>query len=222
MYRYIFFDLDGTLTDSREGIINGLRYAFETMGMEPPPEAQLLHFIGPPLEESFRNRTTLSPEERDRAIDLFRGWYNPIAHRENREAPGAAELLQRLKEQGLVLALASSKPEALCRAICDRFGFTPALAVLAGSPPERDTNKAGVIRIAMERLGLTEEDRHQILMVGDRKYDVWGAAECGIDCVGVEFFGYNEPGELEAAGAVAVVHTMEELERWILSRALES
>ena len=91
------------------------------------------------------------------------------------------------------------------------------MAVITGSAPGADWKKADVIRETMRRLGLAEEERAHILMVGDRKYDVLGAAECGLGCVGVEFFGYAEPGELAEAGAVAVVSTAEELEQFILS-----
>ena len=111
----------------------------------------------------------------------------------------------------------SSKPEKMCVPICDKFGFTPALDAVVGSPPTGDWEKADVIRETMRRLGLTEAQRPEILMVGDRKFDVLGAKACGIDCAGVEFFGYAAPGELAEAGAAAVVSTPEELERFILS-----
>ena len=127
------------------------------------------------------------------------------------------QLLERMKDKGDTLALASSKPEELCVSICARFGFTPSLAAVTGSPAGADWGKADVIREAMRRLGLTDADKPAILMVGDRKYDVLGAAECGIACVGVEFFGYAAPGELAEAGAAAVVQTPEELEDYILN-----
>ena len=91
------------------------------------------------------------------------------------------------------------------------------METITGSPPVGDWEKTDVIRETMRRLGLSETDKGAILMVGDRKFDVLGARECGIDCVGVEFFGYAAPGELEEAGAVAVVRTAEELEQFILS-----
>jgi phosphoglycolate phosphatase len=135
---------------------------------------------------------------------------------ENAAAPGMADACAELARRGLVLALASSKPEDMCRDICRKYGFAPSLQVITGSPPDGDWEKADVIRETMRRLNLTQAQRPQILMVGDRKYDVAGAAECGIDCVGVEFFGYAAPGELERAGAVAVVRTARELEAFIL------
>ncbi len=217
MYRYIFFDLDGTLTDSKEGILNCLRYALEKMEEPIPPESTLIQFIGPPLQDSFARFCGFDEEQAVRGMKLFRERYGPIGKFENAAAPGMAELCGRLKERGYVLALASSKPEEMCVPICQKFGFAPSMAVITGGPPIGDWSKADVIRETMRRMGLTEADKPAILMVGDRKFDVLGAKECGIDCVGVEFFGYAAPGELAEAGAVAVVSTAEELERFILA-----
>ena len=113
------------------------------------------------------------------------------------------------------MALASSKPENLCVDICRHFGYTPSFSAVTGSPLHGDHSKADIIRETIRRLGLTDAEKPQILMVGDRKYDVAGAKECGIDCVGVEFFGYAAPGELAEAGAVAVVRSAAELEEFI-------
>ena len=218
MYHYIFFDLDGTLTDSKEGILNCLRYAIEKMGRPVPPEETLLKFIGPPLQDSYMEYCGFTEEEAIEGIRLFRERYAPIGKFENAAAPGMPELCARLKAQGFVLALSSSKPEEMCLPICEKFGFTPSMTVITGSPPVGDWSKADVIRETMRRLGLTEADKSSILMVGDRKFDVLGAKECGIDCVGVEFFGYAAPGELAEAGAVAVVRTPEELEAFLTAR----
>ena len=217
MYHYIFFDLDGTLTDSKEGILNCLRYAFEKLGEPVPPESTLIKFIGPPLQDSFMRFCGFDMEKAIRGIELFRERYAPIGKFENAAAPGMADLCARLKERGYVLALASSKPESMCIPICEKFGFAPYLTVMAGSPPGDDWKKEDVIRDACRRLGLTDADKPSILMVGDRKFDVLGARACGIDCAGVEFFGYALPGELAGAGAAAVAQTAEELEQFILT-----
>ena len=217
MYRYIFFDLDGTLTDSKEGIFNCVRYALEKMGEPIPTEEILKKFIGPPLHDSYERYCGFSRERALLGVRLFRERYTAIGKFENAAAPGMVELCCRLKEQGYVLALASSKPEAMCEAICEKFGFAPFLTTIAGSPPTGDDwEKADVIRETMRRLSLTDAEREAILMVGDRKFDVLGAKECGIDCAGVEFFGYAAPGELTEAGAVTVVQTAEALETFIL------
>ena len=150
MYHYIFFDLDGTLTDSKEGILNSLRYAFDKLGEPVPPESTLIKFIGPPLQDSFAGFCGFSAERAAEAIAAFRERYEPIGKFENMAAPGMADLCARLKARGYVLALASSKPESLCVPICERFGFTPSLAVVTGSPPVGDWTKADVIRENLE------------------------------------------------------------------------
>ena len=217
MYHYIFFDLDGTLTDSKEGILNCLRYAFEKLGEPTPPDSTLIKFIGPPLQDSFMRFCGFDEAKAIRGIETFRERYAPIGKFENAAAPGMAELCARLKKQGYVLALASSKPEEMCVPICEKFGFAPSMETITGSPPVGDWEKTDVIRETMRRLGLSEADKSAILMVGDRKFDVLGARECGIDCVGVEFFGYAAPGELAEAGAAAVVKDAAGLEQFIRS-----
>lgn len=214
MYQYIFFDLDGTLTDSKEGVLNCLEYAIGALGAPVPARPELLKFIGPPLQNSFVEFCGFSQDAAQEALRLFQERYVAAGQYENRPLPGGAEMLARLRSRGRVLALASSKAESQCVSICRRFGFAPYLAAIAGSCGKRDQTKADVLREAMARLGL--EDPSRGLMVGDRKYDVAGARACGLDCVGVEFFGYAPPGELEAAGAVAVARSAAELESFIL------
>lgn len=215
MYQYVFFDLDGTLTDSKEGVLECVRYAIKALGRPVPEAPELLKFIGPPLQDSFMRYCGFSPEESLRALELFRERYVPVGQFKNRPAPGAAEMMARLKGRGFTLALASSKAESQCVPICQRFGFSPYLAAIVGSAGGRDQSKADIIREAMARLEVS--DPRRILMVGDRKYDVEGARACGMDCAGVAFFGYAPPGELEAAGAVTVAGTVAELEAFIMA-----
>lgn len=217
MYRTILFDLDGTLTDSKEGILKSIQYALHKMDQPVPSEEILTKFIGPPLQDSFVKYCGFTGEQTRQAIALFRERYAPVGKFENAAAPGMPELCAELKERGYTVALSSSKPEKMCVPICERFGYTPSMQVITGSPEEGDWSKADVIRETLRRLKLTEADKPEILMVGDRKFDVEGAAECGIVCAGVEFFGYAVPGELEQAGAVTVAHTAGELRRFIFS-----
>lgn len=218
MYRYLLFDLDGTLTDSKEGIMNCARWAIEQLGDTPPDDSILVQFVGPPLRESFMEFCCYSLKKAEEAMRFYRERYVPIGQFENRPAPGAAEALARLKAKGYVMALASSKPQELCESICERFGFTPSLEVISGCTPENRGSKSAAINEALSRLGLTEADKPSVLMIGDRKFDVLGAKECGIDCLGVEFFGYAAPNELLGNGAVAVVQTVPEMEDFLLRR----
>ena len=217
MYRYALFDLDGTLTDSKEGILNSLVYAFEKLGDPVPDNETLLKFIGPPMEVSFPLYCGYDPARTRLAVDTFRERYAPVGVYENTPAPGVVEMFRRLAERGVTLAVASSKPQGMCQQVCDRFGFTPYLRVIVGSSLTEDWDKERVIRETMSRLGIGEAEKPVTVMVGDRKYDVEGATRCGLDCIGVEFFHYAEPGELEAAGAARVVGSVAELERAILA-----
>ena len=212
MYQYALFDLDGTLTDSKEGILKSLVYAFEKLGDPVPDRDTLLKFIGPPMELSFPLYCGYDAPRTRLAIDTFRERYAPIGVYENKPAEGIVEMFRRLTARGMTLAIASSKPHGMCLNVCERFGFTPYMKVIVGSPLNGDWDKARVIRETMARLGIGEEQKRQTIMVGDRKYDVEGAKQCGLACIGTEFFGYAEKGELEAAGAVRVVHTVSELE----------
>ena len=215
MYRYLFFDLDGTLTDSKEGILKSLRYAFDKLEDPAPDEETLTQFIGPPLQQSFQRYCGYDAEKARLAIRLFRERYVAIGKYENAAAPGLPEVCAELRQKGYVLALSSSKPEELCRSICRRFGYEPSLSALVGSPLTGDWSKEQIIRETFRRLGLDVGAAAETLMVGDRSFDVEGAAGCGVDCVGVEFFGYAQPGELERAGAVAVVRSVPELREFI-------
>lgn len=216
MYRYILFDLDGTLTDSKEGIVNCLKYAIEKLGDCPPGDEHLLRFIGPPLKQSFAS-LGYDEEKVDLAIRWYRERYESVGKYENAPVSGGIEMCARLKERGYRMAVASSKPQHMCVDICDYFGFSPYLDYIIGPSAHNNWTKADVIREAMGLLGVKERDRTEAIMVGDRMYDVYGAKECGIDCIGVKFFGYAAPGELEEAGAVAVVDTMAALESFIVS-----
>lgn len=216
MYKYILFDLDGTLTDSKEGIMNCFKYAVEKLGDTAPADELLLTFIGPPLKQSFA-KIGYNEEKTEKAIALYRERYEPIGKYENAPVPGGVELCCHLKEKGYRMAVASSKPQNMCIDICTHFGFAPYLDYIVGPSSHNNWTKADVIREAMRLLGVSEEDKSDVLMVGDRMYDVHGATECGIDCIGVEFFGYAAPGELVDAGAVEVVRTTEELENYILT-----
>ena len=213
----ILFDLDGTLTDSGEGIMKCAKLALDHYGIDVPNFEDLRVFVGPPLVDSFMAHCGATRAQAEELVELYRERYMPIGIFENAAAEGAVELLARLREKGYKTALASSKPEVMCETVCEHFGFTPHLDVISGSPLHGDYTKADVIRAAMARLNLTEADAGEILMVGDRKYDVLGAAECGIRCVGLTLFGYAEEGELERAGAAATVATLEEREDYILN-----
>lgn len=218
MYRYLFFDLDGTLSDSSEGIFHCLRYSLEKMKVPPLPYETERLFIGPPLPESYAAYCGFDEAQISRAVSYFRESYLSQGRNEVSGIDGIHEALKQLQEAGYILAVTSSKEHPACLETLDKLDLTKYFTVVCGSPSDLARNtKELVIRKAMEQLGLTAADTNDILMVGDRKYDVAGAAAVGISCLGVTFCGFAPEGELEEAGAVAVVSSPAEMVRYILN-----
>ncbi len=214
MYDTILFDLDGTLSDSAEGIINCVQYALEDMGIKAE-RAELYCFVGPPLRDMFMQKFGMDVETAKRAQSKYRERFSTVGIKENHMYEGIDELLSGLKAAGKRLAVATSKPTEFSREIVEDYGIMPYFELVLGSEftGERHS-KAEVIRDVLAMMGVS--DMSSVVMVGDRHYDVEGAAECGVDCVGV-YYGYAEPGELEVAGAVKTVRSVEELKACLLS-----
>lgn len=208
-YQYCFWDLDGTLTDSAPGITHSVRYAMEQMGKPVPPEQDLTCFIGPPLLYSFENYLGLTPEDSQRAVDLYRVCYRAGAMLECNVYDGIRETLEALNKQGIVCVLATCKPHEFANRIIEHFDLAKYFAYVSG--PEMDgtrNEKHEVIEYAMKKLGISSPD--SVLMVGDRRDDVVGAKKCNMDCVGV-LWGFGTREELDDAGAKAVIAKPQEL-----------
>lgn len=204
-YEWYLFDLDGTLTESGEGIINCARHALSALGAEQPCEGEMRRFIGPPLMWSFQNVAGLDGQRAARAVDIYRERYSVLGWKENRVYPGIAPLLRGIKRRGGKIALASAKPETFCLKILEHFGLMPyfdrvsAISLTNHSAEKRD--------IILNALPDADERRHAV-MVGDRIFDIEGARQAGVACVGVEY-GYGAAEEF--AGADAAAKTPDEL-----------
>ncbi len=219
MFSVILFDLDGTLTDPEEGITRCVNYALEQLGLGTWERSQLRCFIGPPLKEQFMEFCGISEEQANLAVEKYRERYRDTGIFENRAYPGIASLLEKLAGRGARLALATSKPELFARQILQAYGLIGYLEEAVGSELDgRRTDKAQVIEEALRRMGVSREERGQVLMVGDRMHDIAGAKRCGVASLGVRF-GYAQDGELEAAGADLIVDTVEELEEFLLRKS---
>lgn len=210
-YQWYLFDLDGTLTDPKEGITKCFAYALEKMGVEAPALDELEKYIGPPLINSFREY--FSEEDAKRAVAYYRERFRTTGIFENGVYDGIEEMLQAAKSRGKMLALATSKPQHFAQIIMDHYGLSRYIDVLAGSRADGQT-KADVIRQVFVEAGLDEETKKNAIMVGDRLHDIEGAKECGIASLGVRF-GYAKENELEEAGADYIVATTEELKEFI-------
>ena len=206
MKKTILFDLDGTLTDSGEGIINCVIYALERFGMPIPERESLRYFVGPPLHESFVKQGV--PADRaEEAVAVYRERYVPTGMFENVPYPGIRELLEVLKAEGYTLYVASSKPEWMCVEILKHFDLDAYFDMICGATMDTSrTNKEAVIEYLIRKNGKTDN----MVMVGDTKFDVLGAKFHDIPCIGVSW-GYGTVADMQAAGAVAIVHSMTEL-----------
>lgn len=211
--KYILFDLDGTLTDPKEGIIKSVQYALKAYGKSASDE-ELMRFIGPPLMDSFSVLLGVDEAEAARAVEIYREYFAPTGIFQNRAYDGVVDMLKTLVDSGKTLALSTSKPQVFAEQIIKRYGMEPYLSVAVGSELDgRRTKKSEVI---LETLRLLGADKADAVMVGDREHDIIGAHEAGIKAVGVRF-GYASEGELEAAGADWVVDTIPELTELLLS-----
>lgn len=215
MYQYLLFDLDGTLTNPKEGITKCVQYALRSFGIEEPDLDKLEPFIGPPLLDSFMEYYNMTPEQARTALEKYRERFRDIGIFENEVFPGVPEMLEILQKKGKKLVIASSKPEEYVLRILEKYGIRAFFhEVVGASMDEKRSAKADVIEEAFRRLQITEEKKAQVLMIGDRKHDVEGAKVCGIRCLGV-YVGFAKPGELEQAGADYIVHTVEEMSQFL-------
>ncbi|MCM1322086.1 MAG: HAD hydrolase-like protein [Bacteroides sp.] len=216
MKDYIFFDLDGTLTDSQTGIINALRSALGCFDMHKS-DAELRMFIGPPLKETFRKTLSLSDAETETALERFHAYYDTKGLFENRVYDGIVPLLANLRKNGTHLAVATSKPEITAKRILAHFDLAEYFDCICGSGfDESNGSKAEVIAAAMRRCALCEKDVSRIIMVGDRNNDILGAHKNGIEAAAV-LYGYGSEKEFKQAGADYIAETPAALEIFLQS-----
>lgn len=210
MYKAILFDLDGTLTESGEGITKSVQYALEKIG-KPETELEALKvFVGPPLLEQFMKYAEIDKETAVQAVAFYRERYSTIGIFENKVYPGVARMLEELKGKGYLLAVASSKPEFFVKQILDHFDLTKYFDEIVGSEMNGNrTGKSEVIEETLRRMRF-ENHREQVLMVGDKEHDVLGARKSGLSCLAVSY-GYGTMKELEAAEPLKIAASTEEV-----------
>ena len=218
MWNTVLFDLDGTLSDSAPGITRCVQYALEReFGIIRKPE-ELIEFVGPPLKEQFMLYTGCNDEMGERAVARYRERYRPVGIFENSLYPGIPELLLQLKNEGFRIALSSSKPEEFCHQILETFEIAQYFDVVCGSDMEgRHTDKAEIVEEVLHRLGM-ENRREEVVLVGDRKYDIIGARQRGVGTIGVSY-GYGSREELELEWPDCIVDTVTELRNVLIGQA---
>lgn len=214
---YILFDLDGTLTDPKDGITRCVDYALRYFGIETADLDTLTNFIGPPLIDSFMEFYGFDEGKAKLAVEKYRERFSAVGVFENRVYPGIPSMLKRLTNAGKTLALATSKPWIFAQRILDKYALAPYFTVVVGSELDGRRNaKAEVITEALAQLKIDENDKSRCIMVGDRRHDILGAKANGLCSLGVRI-GYAEDGELEAAGATYIAADVAEMETLLLS-----
>ncbi|KWU62462.1 phosphoglycolate phosphatase [Bacillus mycoides] len=217
MYTTFLFDLDGTLTDPKEGIINSVLYALEKIGIEEVNISGLDSFIGSPIQQSFVDRYNMNEIEVERAVFYFREYLKQSGLLENKVYDGIGALLQELKDAGNRLFVATSKPTVFAKQVIEHFQLTTFFEEIVGS--NLDGTRIKKEEIIAHILQTNEElQKEEMVMIGDRKYDVIGANSNGIASIGV-LYGYGNEIELSDAGAIHIVKDVEELQSFCIENS---
>lgn len=210
----ILFDLDGTIVDSAPGITASLAWTFERLARPIPTPAELLAWVGPPILDSFRDRAGMTAPEAVRALSIYRPHYLETGVFNSRVYEGVGALVKKIGKSSTPLSLATSKPESLATVTLDFYGLASSFDFLTGaSEDEVRSSKADVVAEALRRLAASGADISNPVLVGDRGYDVAGAAANGVQTIFVRW-GYGSPAE--EVGTIAAVGSAAELERLLL------
>lgn len=202
MYKYLLFDLDGTLTDPGLGITNSVMYALQKFGIKVEDRTSLYKFIGPPLRDSFEAFYGFSREDSELAVQYYREYFKDKGLYENEVYDGIEDLLIQLKERDRTLLVATSKPEPFAIKILQHFNLYDYFDFVAGATmDETRNNKADIIQYALESYNI---EKSSAVMIGDREHDIIGAKENNLDSIGV-LYGYGSCDELKNAGAMFLV-----------------
>ncbi|MBK5429809.1 MULTISPECIES: HAD family hydrolase [Bacillus] len=218
MYTTFLFDLDGTLTDPKEGIINSALYALNKMGIEEGNISELDSFIGPPIQQSFVDRYNMNEIEVERAVFYFREYLKRSGLLENKVYDGIPILLQELKDAGNRLFVATSKPTVFAKQVIEHFQLTSFFEEIVGSNLDgtRIKKEEIIAHILQQNEGLNKEE---VVMIGDRKHDIIGANHNGIASIGV-LYGYGSENELIEVSATHIAKDIEELHHFCIENGL--
>ncbi|WP_160688411.1 HAD family hydrolase [Clostridium sp. C2-6-12] len=208
-FEYILFDLDGTITDSGEGITKSVQYALKSFDINVEKLEDLNKFIGPPLKDSFKKFYNFDDEKAELGLQKYREYYAEKGIFENSLYEGVVELLEALKKNNKMIILATSKPEVYAKQILEYFKVDKYFTFAAGSDFEETRVKKGeVIKYALEEAKIS--DLSKVIMIGDREHDIIGAKENNIKSIGV-LYGYGDVVELTQARAEYIAKTPEEI-----------
>lgn len=196
MKKAVLFDLDGTLLDTTDGVLESAAYAAHQLGLNELPRETMLKFVGPPIQDSFSVHYGLDKEAAQKAAEIFRTYYKECALLKAVPYPGLAETLSQLKERGCALGVATYKREDYALTILRHFGITPFCRSMHGADNFNKFSKSDIVNLCLNELGASRKDS---VLVGDTAHDAKGAALAGIDFIGVTFgFGFKTKADVDA------------------------
>ncbi|MBO4864838.1 MAG: HAD hydrolase-like protein [Eubacterium sp.] len=212
MYKYLFFDLDGTLTQSEFGIINSITYALEQMGIKVADRESVKRFIGPPLIKALKEFYQMNDEDADKAAKIYRERYSGGEMFNAPLYPGIEDVVKTLHENGFKLYVVTSKPTVYAKKIVEHFNILQFFENVIGPElGDKSYSKDELVAAAIkEAAGDNEINLADYVMIGDRFYDIDGANANSIDSIGV-LYGYGKRDELEKAGATHIAETAEDI-----------
>lgn len=207
--KYMIFDFDGTLADSSQGVIASIVYALESYGYQVPDDDILRKFFGPPLVDSFMQYIGVDEKTGEELTSKYRELYSDNAMYLVELYGGMRQLLEKLKVDGIKIAIASSKPKKFFDKLLKKLELTDMFDDVSGAAlDEKGTEKKDIILKACENLGV--RDKTEVIMVGDRKFDIDGAHAAGIKCIAVTY-GFGDVQEFKKSGADHIVDSPEEI-----------
>lgn len=213
-YKYVAFDLDGTLTDPESGLTSGFAYALTKMGIDYGDKKNLRRFIGPPLKAEFCAVYALTDSEAEECVRLFREYFSVYGWWDNKLYAGVPEMLSRLKTSGKKLLLATSKPEIFAKKILRLFDIEKYFDFIGGATLDHTrVEKSEVLNYSLDSFGA--EDREACILVGDRIYDAQGARACSIDSIGV-LYGHGSEEEISSSGFTYIAKTVSDIAKILL------
>ncbi len=215
-YKHLIFDLDGTLIDPEAGILESLQYATGRMGIPFDERTQFLGFIGPPLHDGFMQILGLSDTEADNAVALFREKYGATGLYRSKLYAGVEQMLRNLRDGGIQMYLATSKYENYALRILEHLHIESYINYIAGAAYKGNgSGKKELIRRVLDQI--PDQEHSLCLMVGDTRFDIEGAAQNGIEALGV-LYGYGTREVLLSSGASDVVARVHQIEEWVMQR----
>lgn len=217
-YKYVLFDLDGTVSESAGGIRMSLEHAIKSLGKPSPDLNDYTLYIGPPLIDTFRNVCHFSEEDSRNGVELYRDFYDEKGKYVNKLYDGIREVLVKLRENGAKIAVCSSKYEKFAEEIVEILGVSDCFDAVCGSTLDGSRkDKKDLIPYAVKALnGNFEEDRQSVIMLGDTYFDARGARQCGVDFIGVEY-GYGSVETMRQEGAKVFAKTPPDLISLLIS-----